>query len=422
MYKKDIKKINDYTYYYNYKETVSYFINVSFTFETTKRNNIIIKIISRYLKMINDRYKNLKEYNNIKRDLYNADIYGLRFAYKDTSLFKVSMRMLDPKKVKDDYFEKAIDFFYDVIGKPYFIDNKLDKEKVDIIKNDIYNNYLDYEKDFHFELYSKYDLLVRKNQFRNELDYFKDSNELKEILDSITDEEIIEFYNKILNSLYKVTIMGDLSKKEIDYIVNKFNFNRSNVKKIELLEELDLENEYNEYISKDYTQSVLCVTYKTNNFEKYSKDDVIDNVIGLMSNSKDGLFLGLLREKYGLAYGGGVTYYLDNGLFKIVAYIDKKNKDKALDVVREYMNKLRDKKVVEERLKFAKEKLLIKEALSSEDTIFMLNKLETYVYEDMISDKEYIRRINALKAENVIEFINSLENENIFYYEGDKNE
>jgi predicted Zn-dependent peptidase len=422
MHKKDIKKINNYTYYYNYKETVSYFINMSFIFETTKRNNIILQILSRYLKMINDRYKNLKEYNNIRRDLYNIELFSMRFNYKDNSIFKICMRMLDPKKVKDNYFEKAIDFFHDIFSKPYFINNKLDKEKMNIIKNDIYNDYLDFEKNFHFEVYSKYDLMVRPNQIRNELEYYKDSNELREILDSITDEEIIDFYNKLFNNFYKMTIMGNLNKKEIDYIVNKLKFNRTNVKKIEYLEELDLKKEYNEYISKDYTQSVLCVTYKTNNFKKYSKDDVIDNIINIMSNSKEGLFLGLLREKYGLAYGGDASFYYDNGLFRLSAHIDKKNKDKALDVVREYIDIMHNKKIVGERLKFAKEKLLIKESLSSEDTIFMLNKLESYVYEDMISDKEYVKRINAVKTEDIIEFIDSLENENIFYYKGDKDE
>ena len=46
---------------------------------------------------------------------------------------------------------------------------------------------------------------------------------------------------------------------------------------------------------------------------------------------------------------------------------------------------------------------------------------ETILYNEM-SDRTYIKNINKITVDDIINFFDNLENENIFYYVGDKNE
>lgn len=422
MNKKDIKKINDYSYFYEYNDTVTYSIGIIFTYKTNRKNFMIGRILSRYITMINKRFKNPNEYDRIRRGLYNVNIYTSGHTYKDNSTFKIYYRMVDPKRVKDDYYDDAIKFLYDIVCNPYFINNKLDADRIDIIKRDIYNQYLDYEKDLQYQFYSKYDLTVRKDNIFTNVEYYKDSKELKDMLDSITDEDIINFYNELINNHFKTLFFGKMSKKEIDKFNNLFKFNKSKVKEIIYDQELDLKSEYNEYKTNDYSQSILVATYKTNNYKKYAEDDLYAYALSIMSNSKDGMYFDLLRDKYGLAYTGGVSYEYKLGQLRVIAYIDKKNKDKTIDVIKEYFKDLHDVKKVSKKLKFAKEQIKEREYLMSEDTYSMFNRFEMLVLEKTCSDRAFISKVNKLNVNDMIEFIDSLEKENIFFFEGGKDE
>ena len=43
------------------------------------------------------------------------------------------------------------------------------------------------------------------------------------------------------------------------------------------------------------------------------------------------------------------------------------------------------------------------------------------VFEDMKSQREYIKELNKIETKDIIEFFDGLVNENIFFYKGDKN-
>lgn len=420
MIKKNIKKIDNYTYFYKKEDTVTYIIDIYFTFETSKINYVKANILSRYLTRINSKYKNRKEIYDKTRELYNASLNFNTCFLKDISLFEFRFRCLDYKRVKDNYLEDAINFSHQMLFNLYTVNGKLDSEQFRLIKEELFNEYFNLIKDQRFEFMSKVRKTVYPDGIQN-LKYYESKEELQAILDSITDKDIIGFYNEIINNHFKTLFFGNYSNKDIKMIMDSFKFNHSKIKKVSTLERLLVKKEYNEYISKDYSQSVLVFTYSVKDFDKYCKPYFRD-VLAAIANSKDGLLLGLLRGKYGLVYHSSASLNVDIGAYSIEAFIDKDNKEKTMDVIKEFFRDMHNKKLVKDKLDYAKEKIKEDVFLSLESPYKDYGLFtETILYNEM-SDRTYIKNINKITVDDIINFFDNLENENIFYYVGDKNE
>ena len=419
MYKKDIKKINSNTYFYKDEDSKSYIFVLSFLYKTSKKNCLIAKLLFEYLFSINEKYKTVKDIFDKKRELYNSSIFQTQFATQDYTLLKIRFEMLDPKAVKDNYFDDALEFVRDILLKPYFNNGKLDKERIDFIKKDFYDWFLNTYKDFHFDYQRSYFKTVSPD-FSWKYNTYESPEELKGLLDSITDKDIIDFYYELLNNHYKNLLFGNMSKTEIDKLLSLFSFKESNYK-LNYKENIIIKNEYNEVVSKKYDQSVINFTYNVSNKDKYC-DRVYQRVLSMMNNGKEGLLMGILREKYGLVYSAGLSLGDYTPVFEISCFIDKKNKDKTMEAVKEYIKLMHNKKEVNKRLKIAKESIIEADNLSQESVRSTFYDCYMAVFDDAISHREYIKRLNKIKAEDIIEFFDGLINENIFFYKGDKNE
>lgn len=421
MRKNDIKRIKNRTYFYKDDSGVSLYVDFSFIYDTTRINDLKADILSRYLSFTNSVYKTRKEIDDRKKELYSLSFNSNNTNYIDKSIISYSARIIDPKAVKDDYMKDSIDFIYDMFFRPNFKDNKLDLYTFTTIKKDIYNGYINMIKELNYDSGVKFEKCVLKESVSNKLIY-DTKEELERDLNSITDKDIIDFYNDLLKNHYKTFFFGNYSKKDIDYILKKFNFNNTKKYKINEKQRFDIKKEYNEYISKKYSQSILTVTYKFNDVDKYSKD-YYAVILGTIFNSINGILHKILREKYGLVYFAAAYMPRKSNVFCIEANIDKKNKDKTIDAIHEVLNMLKDKDFAEERLKYAKSKYKETIYLSDEDPRSVYYKLLDFLYdEDAITNLTRVKIINKITTEDLLEFINSLENENIFFYIGDRDE
>ncbi|MBR4830595.1 MAG: insulinase family protein [Bacilli bacterium] len=421
MRKKDIKRINDNTYFYKDDSGVSLYLDISFIFDTTRINDIKSEILVRYLTMINSVYKTRKEIDDKSKELYSLSFSPGWRNYNEKSVMFFSCRFIDPKAVKDDYMKDAIDFISNMFLKPAFKDNKLDKDKFTTIKKDIYNEYINMVKDLGYDSNRKYKKCILKESVSNILSY-DTKEELERDLNSLTDKDIIDFYNELLKNHYKTFFFGNYSKKDIDYILKLFNFNNEKNYIINTKQRFDLKKEYNEYISKEYSQSILTVTYKIKDTDKYSKD-YYASIISNIFNSLNGILHKILREKYGLVYSSGAYIPRESNVFCIEANIDKKNKDKTIEAIHEVINMLHDRKFVEERLNYAKGKIKESIYLSNESPRNIYGKAFDLVFDsNALTDIGRIRIINKITTKDILEFFDSLENENIFFYVGDRDE
>ncbi|MBR2604008.1 MAG: insulinase family protein [Bacilli bacterium] len=418
---KDIKKINNNTYYYYDDSGVDFVINNTFVFDTSRINSLKAEILSDYLTTINKKYDSVKKVYNKKRELFSPVLSMFSMSYSNKSLFTINYRMIDPKIVKEDYFDDSLEFLHDMIFNPLFIDGKLDSDRVSIIKKDIYDRFINTVKDFYYEVNTKFDKTVLKG-YSNNLLIYDTKEELKKELDSITDKDIIDFYNEIINNHYKTLLFGKINKEQINKVLKTIKLKGTNNSKIEKREYIDLQSEYNEYISKEYTQSVLHITYNIKNVDKYTTRPYI-TVLNTFINGLEGLLYQTLRYKYGLVYNcGGYMLFRKSNVIVFDASIDKKNKDKTIEAIKEVIEGYKDIKKVEERLDITKKKIKQNAYLADEFSYNIFDKVYNYLYNEGLSDKKYIEMINKITAKDIVEFFSSLDKENIFFYVGDKDE
>lgn len=420
MNKKNIKKINKNTYYYKDSSGVNLVANFTFIYDTSRINDLKADILSDYLTTINKKYDSPKKIFDKKRELFSPILSIYSSPYKTKSIFRINCRMIEPRFVKEDYYDNALEFLKDIIFNPYFVDGKLDRDRLNIIKKDIYDRYINTVKDFYYELNTKYDKTVLNGYSKNILIY-DTKEELKKDLDSITDKDIIDFYNMIINNHYKTLLFGNFNKTQIDKIIKTMKFNSTDVSKIDTTERIKLESEYNEYISKEFTQSVLYVSYNIKNIEKYSTPWYA-SVLYSVVNSLEGFLYQTLRYKYGLVYYCGGFLLRKSNVYYFEACIDKKNKDKTIEAIEEVLNDLKDVKKVEERLDLAKKKIKQNDYLANEFASNIFSKVYECVFEDGLSEKKYTEMINKITAQDIVDFFSELDTKNIFFYVGDKDE
>ena len=141
-----------------------------------------------------------------------------------------------------------------------------------------------------------------------------------------------------------------------------------------------------------------------------------------MLNNNNGPIYTVYRTKLGISYSQYEQILYNNGVFFIEADIDKKNKQKAINGLKEIFDILNDKEEVERLLKYTKERrrqLLIS---YSESVKEIINELEKYILKYDLSEKEKLKLINNLSVDDIMSQINNLEYKCMYFYKGDKDE
>lgn len=421
MNKSDIKRINNNTYFYKDDTAVSLYMEFSFAYNSSRRDDMIADILSEYMLRCNSIYKTKLDISNKNRSLYNAN-FGMRNTlYRNRGLLIVSYRIIDYKILKEDYLDDALEYAYNMLYKPLFINDKLDESVLKEIKTDMYNSFVNTYKQMRYDINTRFNKTVLKELSGN-INTYDTPEEYSACLDSINDKDIIDFYNKLLDSHYKTVFFGNYSNKDINKILSMFKFKNSKNYKYDFREIINLTEGYNEYVSKDFNQSVLFVTYRFKNMEKYSRPWFISVLNYIINNGSDGILFNILRTKYGLVYSCNSFVIYNSNVFILKADIDKKNKDKTLEVINEFFDIMNDREEISRRLEFAKAKLRESIYLSDDTPMEKFAKAWAIIFKKNPSDRGFIKNVNDITVDDVIDFINSLEDKNIFFYKGDKDE
>ncbi|MDE6141886.1 MAG: insulinase family protein, partial [Bacilli bacterium] len=365
----------------------------------------------------NKIYKTEKEIQDKSRSLYRT-IFFATPKIKGTKLFiYLSLKMIDQKIIEENFFNDAIIFFKDMITKPNFYNKKVDSQVLEEIKKDISNNAQKIEK-----IPDKFQSILF---YRNMLpeSYFNYKNpsyeELKNILDNINDQDVIDFYQETINSHIATYTFGNLNDEENQIIKDSFKFNSISFDYSYEHKET-LTDEYKVIKSTDTTQSYLYVAYDIVDYKK--KNTHIYYALLTMLNNFKGLCHKILRDELGLVYHSYADFLSNRGIFIIAAQIDKKNTDKALAGIDEIMQRILKREFIEEMLAFAKEKYAQELYTSTELLTSNINQLEKYILKYEMLINVLVDKINNLTVDDIIKQINNLKKKYIFLYEGDKDE
>lgn len=243
-----------------------------------------------------------------------------------------------------------------------------------------------------------------------------------EDLEEINAQNLYEYYKELMKTAkIDIFISGDLDEETIRDIKNsnamknvpetaaEFNLNNGNVIKKEINEPKVI-NE-----SMQVTQGKLIIGLDLMETSKESKyiASVYNVILGGSSNSK--LFQNV-REKASLAYTAGSVFLKQKNNIIIKAGIDIPNYDKAVKLIKEQLEQMKNGDFQNQEIENAK--LIIS---SSVESIPETQDSEIIYYfsqelsGELVSIDEYIKNINSVTKEQIVDIANKIQINTIYF-------
>ena len=327
------------------------------------------------------------------------DENGIRLSLSAGSdAFNISMQTTKNR------LDEAFMILDEVVNYPTFSTVETDKTKKH------YKEYVNSIKDRPLSLaVDKFAGLAYKNY-----PYGNNSDIVLPEIDKISREDIVKFYNNILDSKnLVVSITGDVNENEM---IKKFStlFEDKGQKKVEVKDFRKTSFIPNENITKkinsDKETTWIILGYKTSpvyNIKDLATLKVIDSILGTGMSSR---MFKSLRENKGLAYqvGTNINQYANDSAFFAYIGTNYKNEKTATDGILAEFHKLKTEFVPTKELNEAKEKLLGNMVISIEtnmDRSSLLTKYTTYGYDINFLEK-LKEEINNVTASDILTFAN----------------
>lgn len=243
-----------------------------------------------------------------------------------------------------------------------------------------------------------------------------------EDLDEITSENLYEYYKQLLQTAkIDIFVSGDLDNSTVEDLktcetinnlqttTSDYNVNKENSIK-EKIENPQIVNE-----SMQVTQGKLILGLDVLENKKETKyiTSVYNVILGGSSNSK--MFQNV-REKASLAYTAGSIYLRQKDNIFIKAGIDIPNYDKAVQIIKEQLEQMKNGDFSEDDINNAKTIILasvesIPESQDSEITYYFSQELS----DEFVSIEDYIKNISNVTKEQIIEIANKIQINTIYF-------
>lgn len=404
-------------YFYKTNDFATIKLKLLFKVENTIEEIVKVRLLATYLERTNKNYKSFKEIRDKCKYFYNMDIDFKQIFIGKENFLSFSVNMLSPRVIEDDYLEDAMVFIHEILFNPNFENNKLDEKIITNLKKDLINeekrklgNPIVIRKRTLFK-----EIMPASNLCTNnitDIPYFKN------IVNNISDKELINLYNRIINeSFYKGYVFGDINEKEIK-IFNSLFLLKPKTATLDFREFLDINSGESEVIHES-NESDLKVVYKLENYD--INKHYLYQTLSRMLNGSNGLCQEVLRSEMGLVYSSGalINKYMYFGFMIIGAGISFENKEKCLNGINKIFTMLKDKSMVEDLLKFAKEKQAQEDYVSSENINEVIRDLEGYIFENRLSREELGNLIKQLTPDDIINELPNISKKYVFFGKGE---
>lgn len=389
------------------------------------KNAILASIISKSTK----RYTTQKDIEKILYGLYGAkyDVNIEKFGDTFNVSFMVECINKEFLPNKEDVLEDCLKFLYEVVFNPYIENESFNIDVFEREKEYILNRIKERKDDK-----IKY-AIERTDELVFEGEPFGNSTLGKEEdIEYISSKDIYEQYKVLIdNSYVNFVVSGNLEgyydiEKQIKEVFEGKIKSTKNIEELKTtLKDLDenIEDKKLKEISEkqETTQSVLTMAMK---LEQIDQKDlytllVYNAILGGTPNSK--LFKNF-REKESLAYTVRSRYNRFKNFFVIYAGIQKTNYDRAIIVIKEQLDSIKNGDVSEEEISSAIESL-VSDILEYKDSNIVLAKIVTinlfYYKNNEVGIEEMIKSIKSVTKENIVEISKKIYIDTVYLLGGD---
>lgn len=376
-------------------------------------NNFLLR---KLLTTSSKNYKNEVELCKKSYELYNSGIYVSGNMCADTIITSFDMEVLEDKYTEEGLVNKAFNHFFDVIFNTNIDNGKFEKTNYDLAVQSMID-YYDRQKEDYFST-------AYKNAFKLfDEEYLKyPLSGQREDLENINEKSIVKYYYKLFNEAHaNIFIIGNFDD---EYMLNLINENvkgklhkNSNPFKLPINKKIDKIKEKED--SDKNNQSILLIIYKIINPTTRELNVILpifNRILGVGNNSK--LFKHV-REENSLCYDIRSIASREEELITIQSGINYKDKDKAINLIDEQLENIKNGNVedyeLEDAIKFRNRSL--KQFEDENDSILSIKITSILFGSDDLQTRE--ENLKTVTKEEIIALANKLDKNIIYTLKGD---
>ena len=401
--------------------TAKFKTNLIAIFLSTKLNRKNVTnnaLISMILRRGSKKMKSQEEISKKMEELYGASFDCGLDKTGDNQVLKFYIEAINDKYLpehRENVLKTVLENLLEIVFDPYVENEGFKKEYLEQEKNNVRQR-----------IEGKIDNKARYSLERAIEEMYKDEPYglykfgYKEDLEKINEKDLYKYYIDLINTCkIDIFLSGNLDKG-VENLIEE----NENIKKLKgrnpsfEMPKISEKKNINENIiteSMEVTQGKLVIGLNVNidNDEEKYWTLMYNSILGGSANSK--LFQNV-REKAHLAYVASSTYYRFKSIIFINSGIEIANYDKALELIRNQIDEMKQGKFTKEEIENSKKGVIaaIKTIEDEQDT-----GITYYFGQELsnsnISEEEYIEKIENISKEDIVNIANKVEINTIYF-------
>lgn len=398
------------------------FLTVPLNRENITQNALIPAILRRGTETL----KSQEEISIELENMYGATLDCGVEKTGDNQVLKFYLETLNDNFLpnKENLSKKAIELLLDVIFNPLTENNHFKKEYVDSEKKTIkrlIDGRIDNKDMYAYtrcieEMYKNEPYGLYKYGYIEDLENINEENLYTDYQNLLSIAKINFFASGELQTDSVISIIEEnpniqkLQEREDTHIVNTEDTEKKKEVQIQTIQDV-----------KDVTQGKLVIGLDIDYYKKDSRYAMcIYNVI--LGESATSKMFQNVREKAGLAYSARSTYVRQKNNIFIRAGIEIKNYSKALEIIKEQLEDMKNGKFSDEEIDNAKKYMTsgiktVQDEQDSEITYYMGQELS----KTLLTFEEYMDKINSVTREEILEIAKNIHINTIYFLMNENN-
>ncbi len=401
--------------------TAKFKTNLIAIFLSTKLNRKNVTnnaLISMILRRGSKKMKSQEEISKKMEELYGASFDCGLDKTGDNQVLKFYIEAINDKYLpehRENVLKTVLENLLEIVFDPYVENEGFKKEYLEQEKNNVRQRI-----EGKIDNKARYSLERAIEEMYKGEPYGLYKFGYKEDLEKINEKDLYKYYIDLINTCkIDIFLSGNLDKG-VENLIEE----NENIKKLKgrnpsfEMPKISEKKNINENIiteSMEVTQGKLVIGLNVNidNDEEKYWTLMYNSILGGSANSK--LFQNV-REKAHLAYVASSTYYRFKSIIFINSGIEIANYDKALELIRNQIDEMKQGKFTQEEIENNKKGVIaaIKTIEDEQDT-----GITYYFGQELsgtnVSEEEYIKKIENITKEDIINIANKVQINTIYF-------
>jgi len=414
-----IKHVKNDRYHLNMLQTSKFkTTRIQISFANDLHNETATKraLLPYLLKAVSKKYPTRQELISYLEDMYAANLSAGVKKIGLTQFLVFDMQMINDKYTlnNEDLFKEALNFLYEVIFNPLFLESVFQEEKrlLDEFYKSVYANKMRYS------IKKMLDTMFKDDP------YSTPTLGDEESLQKLSLQDMTEVHQNMLNNdQITINVVGDIDFEEIEKLISEKLTFKNRSKELSLIDYTNYSQKSltELFESQDVNQGKLAIGYQFPVYyqtEDYYKAIVFNTLLG---GGPESLLFKVIREELSLVYFIGSSYDYYKGFLSIYSGINQQDYEKTIIAIDEIVERIKRNDYSDKALLIAQKTItnsLIESLDSQSNLTARINNLSLFNKELDIA--ALIAKINKVTKEDISEIAQKLHKDTLFFLRNDE--